>query len=122
MIILNLLLGRHVVPQRLATPRRFTRRLITPQRLLWIPIVGHSMLRGSYRRLSCSNVPLIVILARIDVLIANEAKEVVEGRSEERAEKWTNPIDPVISGETAVDHIRTEGTSRVKRSSGKVVT
>jgi hypothetical protein len=105
-IILNLLLGRHL-----------------PPRLLWrMRPVGHGLLRANRRQLSFSDFYLVVILTRIDSLPTNKTKEVVEAGSKERSKERANPIDPVISGETAVDYIRTERASRVERSSGKVIT
>jgi hypothetical protein len=46
----------------------------------------------------------------------------IEGRSEEGSQEWANPVDPVIPGETAVDHIWAKGASRVERSSSIIIT
>lgn len=49
--------------------------------------------------------PFVIILPRVDFLPADEAEDVIEARREQRPKEWTNPIDPVISGEVAIDHI-----------------
>lgn len=66
--------------------------------------------------------PFIVILAWIDFLPAHKAKKVIESGGKKGPQQRTDPIDPVVPGERAIDHIRAKRASRIKRSSGIVVT
>jgi hypothetical protein len=61
-------------------------------------------------------------LTRIDILPAYEAQEVIEGRGEEGTEQRADPVDPVISGERAVNYIWSQGARRVQGSSGIIIT
>lgn len=74
------------------------------------------------QRLLSGHIFLVIILARVDRLPTHETKESIESRGKKGSEQRTDPIDPVVSRKRAVDHIRSEGASRVERSSGIKIT
>lgn len=84
--------------------------------------ISHVGLRGSHGVLPSLGLPLVVVLTRVDILPADIAEEVVEARSQKRSEQRSNPVDPVVSGETAVDNIRTQGAGGIQGTTGVEVT
>jgi hypothetical protein len=71
------------------------------------------MLRRATRVLPSLDLPLVIVLTGINALPADVAKKVIEARGQERAEQRSHPVDPVVSGETAVDDVRAEGAGGV---------
>lgn len=94
------------------------------------PIISSRCWRGigvdgtiwTNQRLLSGRIFLVIILTRIDHLPAHHTKESVECRGKKGSEQRTDPIDPVVPRKWAVDYIRSEGASRVERSSGVVIT
>jgi hypothetical protein len=67
-------------------------------------IGGDGMFRTKQRLLS-GHLFLVIILTRVDPLPAHKTKESVESRGKKGSKQRTDPINPVISGKRAVDHI-----------------
>lgn len=84
-------------------------------------MISHSVIR--HRRVrACLGLPLVIVLAGVDVLPAEEAQQVVEARSQQRSEQRADPVDPVVPRELAVDHVRAQGAGGVEGAAGVVVT
>ena len=79
------------------------------------------MLRSSTQVLPSLGLPLIIILTGVNMLPADVAQQVIEARGQERAKQRSNPVDPVVSGETAVDNVRAKGAGGVEGAAGVVV-
>lgn len=58
--------------------------------------------------------PFIVVLTGIDGGVLEHLEEGEEAACEETSQQRTDPVDPVIPGETAVDDVRTERSRRVE--------
>ena len=72
------------------------------------------------RLLSC-RLPLIIILSRVDILPPDKAKQPVECRRQQRAQKGPDPVDPVVSGKAAVYNVGAQRSRGVEGSTGVVV-
>lgn len=62
----------------------------------------------------------IVVCTWVDIVIPEGLQQFVEPASQESAEGWAQPIDPVVSGEMVVDDSRTYRAGRVETAAGEV--
>ena len=65
---------------------------------------------------------IIVVLSRVDSFPAQTLNQVPKARSKQRAEKWAQPVNPVISGEGTGNDVGTECPGRVDTGAGIVDT
>lgn len=62
----------------------------------------------------------IAVHTRVDIVVPEGLQQLVEPASQESTESGTQPVDPVVSGEVAVDNGRAEGAGRIETAAGKV--
>jgi hypothetical protein len=58
--------------------------------------------------MSMLSLPLVEVLARVDGLVFAHPEEGIESTGQQRAQEWSDPVDPVIPGEASVDHVWAE--------------
>lgn len=63
---------------------------------------------------------MIVILTRVGGFVFENLDELIEAGRDDGTKDWSNPVDPMVTMEGAVDNRRTEGTSRVEGTTGEV--
>jgi hypothetical protein len=61
----------------------------------------------------------IAICTWIGCLVLESLDQLVEGNCENGAEQRSNPVDPVISVESAEDNVRTKGASWIERATSE---
>lgn len=59
------------------------------------------------------------VLARVDLLVAEELDKVVVARRDTGAHHGTQPVDPVVAGEAPSGHGGTEAACRVEGAAGE---
>ena len=82
--------------------------------------IGHRVI-GINRFLCATGFPFVKVLTGVNLLPSDKAKDVIEPSCQQRAKQRTNPVYPVISGETTVNHVRSEGASRIERTTGIII-
>jgi hypothetical protein len=61
----------------------------------------------------------IAICTWIGCLVLESLDQLVEGNCENGTEQRSNPVDPVISVESAEDNVRTKGASWIERATSE---
>lgn len=62
----------------------------------------------------------VAVRTRVGIVVPEGLQQLVKPASQESTEHGTQPVDPVVSREVAVDNGRAEGADRVETAAGKV--
>lgn len=112
---------RHRIVPDLLRPRRRQRAIARLARgaavVLLVVVLGRC--RGANGGQRLLDVVVVVVLARVGALVLEPLEDLVDGKGEEGAHQWADPVDVVVADE-ALDAGGAEGSRRVDGSAGVV--
>lgn len=84
--------------------------------------IGRSVFQSILMRVTgtLKVVTTVAVRTRVDIVVPEGLQQLEKPASQESTEHGTQPVDPVVSREVAVDNGRAEGADRVETAAGKI--